>query len=453
MKKTGKYIFLILVLVLPVFSVFGGGQTSSESRPDSSGAAPAAKNPADITGEISFWTAWSGPAAAWIAEFNKVYPNIKVNAIQYANNPEGNLKVNATLMAGQEIDVLLSYNFANYNQRAASNLFYDLSAFAARDKVNFTEEWGLEYKTDGKIFGVPATGNTDKIFVNKKMFADAGIRIPETWTMDEYMAIAEKLSSGTGASRIYGSSDMHSGQLYWSRFARGVLGSNYYYNAEGLSNFDHPAFAQSLRIKYDMEEVKKIQFPYLEYKASGMQAPDAFITGRTAMTVCTGMISRWIKDTEKYPRDFEAAVLPMPLMSGTGKNYNDGIYYFSFLSISAKSKYPEAAWEFVKWMSTRGAVNFAEVGHVPMWKKSDKDAIVNIMFGPDAARVLDIDSFKKNFLNFEGSTYLDDIQVAYPAIEDAARTEMEYVMTGEKSVRDAMAAMKAAADKAIKAAK
>jgi multiple sugar transport system substrate-binding protein len=452
MQKIRNCLFAAAILALSGVSAFGGGgQASSGSQP--AAPSPASQNPADITGEISYWTAWAGPAAGWITEFNKIYPNIKVNAVQYANNPEGNLKVNATLMAGQEIDVLLSYTFANYNQRATSNLFYDLSAFAARDKIDFIAEWGLDYKINGKIYGLPGTGNTDKIFINKKMFADAGIKIPETWTMDEYIAIAEKLSSGSGSSRVYGTSDMHSGQLYWSRFARGVLGSNYYYNAEGLSNFDHPAFAQSLQLKHDMEEVKNIQFPYLEYKASGMQSPDAFITGRAAMTVSTGMIARWIKDTEKYPRNFEVAVLPMPLMSGTGKNYNDGIYYFSFLSISSKSKYPEAAWEFAKWMATKGAVNFAEAGHLPMWKQSDKDAIVDIMFGSDAAKVLDVASFRKHFLNFEGATYLDDIQVAYPALEDAARTEMEYAMTGEKSARDALAAMKAAGDRAIRAAK
>jgi ABC-type glycerol-3-phosphate transport system substrate-binding protein len=104
-------------------------------------------------------------------------------------------------------------------------------------------------------------------------------------------------------------------------------------------------------------------------------------------------------------------------------------------------------------MATKGAVNFAEVGHVPMWKQSDKDEIVNIMFGQDSAKVIDTASFKKNFLNFEGATYLDDIQIAYTAIEDAAKVEMEYAMTGEKSVKDAIDAMKAAADKAIRAAK
>ena len=449
--KKGKFIVLLFVLtVIASVNLFGGGRQGTSGTQTVS---PAAMNPADITGEISYWTAWSGPAAEWITEFNKDYPNIKVNSIQYSNNPEGNLKVNATLMAGQEIDVLLSYTFANYDQRASSNLFYDLSNLAERDNINFVSEWGLELKTNNKIFGVPTTGNSDKVFINKKAFADAGIRIPDNWTMDEYIAIAQRLTSGSGASKVYGSSDMHSGQLYWSRFARGVLGSNYYYNAQGLSNFDNPAFALSLQHKYDMEEVNMIQFPYLEYKASGMQSPDALMSGRAAMTVCTGMISRWIMDTEKYPRDFEVGVMPMPLLSGNGSNYNDGIYYFSFLSISDKSKYPDAAWEFIKWMATKGSMNFAEVGHLPMWKKADKDAIVDIMFGKDAAKVLDVASFKKHFLNYESPSYLDDNMTAYAAIEEAARTEMEYVMTGDKSVKEALDAMKTQADGAIRAAK
>ena len=451
MKKLGTIFLVFTFAALTSMSLFAGGGSQGSS--GTQAVVPAPKSPAEITGEISYWTAWSAQAAKWVTEFNKIYPNIKVNAIQYSNNPEGNLKVNASLMAGQEIDVLLSYNYFNFDQRATTNLFYDLTSFKERDKVDFIAEWGLERKTNGKIFGIPATGNSDKIFFNKKMFADAGIKIPETWTMDEYIAIAEKLTSGSGASKIYGTSDMHSGYLYWSRFARGVLGSNYFYNAQKASNFDNPAFAQSLQYKYDMEEVKKIQFPYLEYKASGMQNPDALMSGRIAMTVCTAYISRWLVDTEKYPRDFQVGILPMPLMSGSGQNYNDGIYYFSFLSASSRTKYPEAAWEFMKWMATKGSNNFAEAGHLPMWKQADKDAIVNIMFGKDAAKVIDVEAFKKHFLNFQGATYIDDIQIAYPAIEEIHRTEMEYVMTGEKTVKDALATMKVEADKVIREAK
>jgi multiple sugar transport system substrate-binding protein len=448
MKQFKTLVLCLALAGLAALPVFGGG------RQGASGPQGAA-NPGELRGEISYWTAWApnSGVASWIAEFTMIDPNVKVTPIQYPNSVEGNLKVNASLMAGQEIDVVLNYNLYNFLGRAQSGLFQDLSGFLREDNLNMADEWGLEYKTDGKIFGLPATGQTDKIYINKKKFAEAGIPVPETWTMEQYIEIARKLTRGSGTGKVYGTSDMQSGQMYWSRFARGVLGSNFYYNSEGLSNFDHPAFALSLQHKFDMEEKEKIQFPYLEYKSSGLSAWDTFMGGRVAMTVASVGIARYIKDTEKYPRDFEAGVLPMPLLSGNGKNYNDGIYVFSFLGISAKTKNPRAAWEFCKWMSTRGAEGFAEVGHVPLWKRTDKEKIISIMFGNNAAELIDINQVKNNLLNYNGATYLDDHQLAYTEIESAARTEMEYVMTGEKNVSAAISAMKAEADRAIRAAK
>lgn len=285
------------------------------------------------------------------------------------------------------------------------------------------------------------------------MVEEAGLTLPESWTLDEYIDFARKLTKGSGNDKVYGTSDMHSGHIYWGRFARGLLGSNYYYNAEGLSNFDNEAFAKSLQLKYDLEEVEKIQFPYLEYKSSGMQAPDAFMSGKCAMTVCTGMMARWIRDTEKYPRDFKVAVMPMPSLEDGADNYNDGIYYFSYLGIGAKSENPEASWIFAKWFATEGSKGLATVGHVPLWKNADKDAIIEVMFGENAEELIDVDSVKKHFLNFEGKTYLDDILVAYTEVENISREYMEYVMTGEMTVEDALKKMKEEADKAIKDAK
>lgn len=43
-----------------------------------------------------------------IAEFNQTYPNVKVELTSYNNNSDGNLAVDAALIAG-EIDVLASF--------------------------------------------------------------------------------------------------------------------------------------------------------------------------------------------------------------------------------------------------------------------------------------------------------------------------------------------------------
>ncbi|MBE0600604.1 MAG: extracellular solute-binding protein, partial [Firmicutes bacterium] len=313
-------------------------------------------DPTAVKGEISFWTAWTPDrgVANWIAEFNEISPNIIVTPVQYSNSVDGNLKLNASLLTS-DVDVALNYNYANTMQRVTSGLFRNLNDYTEADGTDFIAEWGLDTSFEGSHFILPVGGNTDKVFVNLDMVEAAGLTLPESWTLDEYIEFARKLTSGTGVDKVYGTSDMHAGQIYWGRMARGVLGNNYYYNAEGLSNFDNPMFEKALAFKYNMEEVEKIQYPYLEYKASGAQVPDVFVSGKVAMCVCTGMMARWLKDIELYPRDFKVAVMPMPSLEDGAANYNDGVYYFSFLGVGANSANPDAAYLFAKWFATEGS--------------------------------------------------------------------------------------------------
>src|SRR5690606_11826429 len=111
-------------------------------------------------------------------------------------------------------------------------------------------------------------------------------------------------------------------------------GSNFWYNKDGLSNFDNPAFKTALDFKVRLENDEKIQYPYTEYKATKAQAFDIFMQQKAAMTVSAVAMARFIKDTDKYPRDFVATVAPLPTMSKDQENnYNAGIYSFSYLAM------------------------------------------------------------------------------------------------------------------------
>ena len=415
------------------------------------GAASAAEvDPASVTGEITFWTAWTEDrgVANWIAEFNEIYPNITVTPVQYSNSTEGNLKLNASLLTS-DVDVVLNYNYSNTMQRVSSGLFMNLDSYTQADGTDYMAEWGLDTEYEGGHYVLPVGGNTDKVFVNLDMVEEAGLTLPETWTLEEYVDLARKLTKGEGADKVYGASDMHAGHIYWGRLARGVLGNNYYYNEEGLSNFDDPLFEEALAFKYNMEEVEKIQYPYLEYKTSGAQVPDTFVSGKVAMCVCTGMMARWLKDTELYPRDFKVGVMPMPSLVDGADNYNDGVYYFSFLGVNANSAYPEAAYLFAKWFATEGSKGLSDVGHVPLWKNADMGVVATSMFGDNADGLLDMDSIVKNFFNYDGLTYLDDNFTAYSDVENISREYFALAITGELTPAEAVAEMKEAADAAI----
>ena len=455
MKRFG----LILMLVALAGSLFAGcgGGTGSANKPSDSSPKNEgnAARPEDKQEEvtISWWGAWgedAGPADI-IKHFNEKYPNIHVRYVQFNNTDEGNVKIDTALLASEDIDVFFNYNVTRFDPRAKRNLLLDLTPYLERDQLNVEEELGagiLNY--DGKYYGLPVSSVSNAVFINKNMLDAANLPVPERWTIDEFKQYAAQLTRGEGADKVYGAADFHS-TYYWANPARGTLGSNAWYKEDGTSNFDHPAFAASLKFKYELENVEKIQYPYTEYKASKAQAFDIFMQQKAAMVVASNAMARFLRDTEKYPRDFIATAAPLPtLEKDQTDNFNLGLQYFGFLAINKNSKHKDESWTFMKWLATEGSVYLAEVGHIPTWKKTDKDEVVNIMLGEDADKVVDVEAFKRVVLNNDQPSYNDTELTAYAQLYKIMQDEAEKVMFDIQTVDEAIQVMKQESDEAIK---
>jgi len=462
MKRLGLLI-LSVALIGSLLAACGGsngsgngGNASGTAQPTSSSTngektAEPQDSPKEVT--ISWWGAWAedtGPAEI-IQRFNEKYPHIRVRYVQFQNTDEGNVKIDTSLLASQDIDVFFNYNVTRFDPRAKKNLLLDLTPYLERDQFNVEEELGTGILTyDGKYYGLPVSSVSNAVFINKKMLDEANLPVPEKWTLEEFKEYAAKLTRGEGANKVYGAADFHA-MYYWANPARGLLGSNAWYKEDGTSNFDHPAFKASLEFKHELENVLKIQYPYTEYKASKAQAFDIFMQQKAAMVVATNAMARFLRDTEKYPRDFIATVAPLPtLEKDQATNYNLGLQYFGFLAINKNSKHKDESWTFVKWLATEGSVYLAQVGHIPTWKKTDKDEVVKIMLGEDADQKVDVEAFKRVVLFNDHPSYNDTELTAYAQVYKIMQDEAEKAMFGIQSVDEAIQAMKQQSDEAIK---
>ncbi len=429
-------------------------QTQATSNAKDSGNAEKSQDTAKEE-TISWWGAWgedTGPADI-IKHFNEKYPNIHVHYVQFSNTDEGNVKIDTSLLASQDIDVFFNYNVTRFDPRAKKNLLLDLTPYLEKDQFNVEEELGkgiLNY--DGKYYGLPVSSVSNAVFINKKMLDAAKLPVPEKWSLDEFKQYAEKLTHGEGANKVYGSADFHS-MYYWANPARSLLGSNAWYKKDGTSNFDDPTYKTSLEFKYNMENVEKVQYPYTEYKASKAQGFDIFMQQKAAMVIASNAMARFLRDTEKYPRDFIATTAPMPtLEKDQASNYNLGLQYFGFLSITRNSQHKDASWTFMKWLASEGSVYLAEVGHIPTWKKTDKDEVVKIMLGEDADKKVDVETFKRVVLNNDQPSYNDTELTAYGQLYKIMQDEAEKVMFDVQSVDQALKEIKKQSDLAIQSA-
>lgn len=406
--------------------------------------------------EITWWAAWgedTGPGEM-IARFNELYPNINITYVKFSNSDDGNIKIDTSLLAGEDVHVFFNYGAKRLAPRAEKGLVQDLTKFIERDGFDVEQELGRgSYRLDGHYNALPVGSLSSLVYLNMDALEHAGLGIPDVnWTLADYAEYSRKMTSGAGTEKIYGSSDSNA-LYYWTQPVVGLLGSNAWYNTAGLSNFDHEAYKRALEFKYNLENIEKTQLPFTEIKASKIDYVSEFLNGKIGMIVQSNAIARTIKNPEANPGNFKITMAPLPaLEEGQSVNYNRGMYYFDYLAMGAnlREEEKEASWTFMKWLATEGSIGLAKVGHIPTWKKTDKDALVDIMLGENAEGLVDIDRFKAIVLDYDSPCFNDTVFTANGEVYTILQEEAEKALFDQISIDQALKNMKTRCDQAIR---
>nr|WP_255807498.1 extracellular solute-binding protein [Cohnella mopanensis] len=199
---------MVFVLLAGLISGCGGNNNNnsspsaspSETQAASESSAATESSSADVkpSGSITVLTQRTDIVdtlqGEFTAEFNKVYPDIKVKweAIQ---DYENNIKIR---MGTEDYgDVLLIPN--NVEAKDFPNFFEPLGDYE-KDKSVYTQ---IDVKrNEGKYYGIPMAINTLGILYNKKVFKDAGITdMPRTPA--DFLAAMHKIKDNTKAIPLY----------------------------------------------------------------------------------------------------------------------------------------------------------------------------------------------------------------------------------------------------------
>jgi len=371
--------------------------------------------PAFATAEpetITFWCAYKETYGMGdlIAAFEELHPEINVELMVANNSTDGNLAVDTALMAGGEIDVLLSYTTTRTEERASAGFLADLTDLIAAEGWDMKENWGSDVKftEDQRYYGIPVDGLAWYVAINMTEWENAGLgEIPTAWTWDEYLA-ASKAMTREG---MFGGSNTQETSNTMIYQVRQQLGADVLYNEEGYSALiDNPMFRKAFDRMYQAEVVDKIWFPLTEYRANGLQTQNTFLTEQVAMTVCCNMF-RFIANTEEYPIDFKVAFAPYPTEEAGQTNYMSGPTPYGFATIAADTEHFDAAWEFVKFFATEGNKYLLKSGHLATYAGTDIDGAIGYIFGSEekAAELIDIPTFKEVVFNYDGDSYVDTI--------------------------------------------
>jgi arabinogalactan oligomer/maltooligosaccharide transport system substrate-binding protein len=182
------------------------GDSGTPNEPAAQTSAPTA-NPADIKADLTWWDTSDatneGPAfKELITEFNKTYPNVKIN---YQSVPFGEAqnKFKTAAAANSGAPDILRAEVAWVSEFASLGYLYELDGTElTADASDFLPAPAGSTKYNGKTYGVPQVTDSLALMYNKKLLNDAGITAaPKTW--DELKTAAATIEEKTGKTGVY----------------------------------------------------------------------------------------------------------------------------------------------------------------------------------------------------------------------------------------------------------
>lgn len=453
MKK--RLIAPILALALVATLLVGCGSSAASTGGGSSvvPAASTAEPPAE-TVTIRFWGGIQpemGPDRV-VENFNAAFADkgIQVEYERYVNDDQGNLKLETSLLAGNEVDVFVSYGNERLQKRVEAGMALNLTELMERDGFDYPGLFGESVEgmyINGSPYSISTVLSKGSLLVNKDMFDAAGIELPTSWTFEEFREVCAQLTSGEGQDKVYGMfwNTQQNISEYWLCLAKQSLGGDAVYKDgnDSETNFDNPIVQASAQLVYDTMQDGSAP-THVDSVTQQLTMESMFLNGRAAMVVGNWII-RNVKDTTEYPHDFVTAYVPYPVVNESEANYLYGNLGDHVL-INPKSDNIDAAWEFLKWYSTEGMLPMASGGRIPLSTTISSDDI-SAEFFTGYEHLIDVDTAVQTlFSSADDKLATATVTTSLSEITAVLNEEVEAYFTGTKTLEVAFADAKQRAD-------
>lgn len=330
--KIKRFTALLISMVMMVSMIAGCGTVDNAITDPNTGtnaktdiAQPADSNePAKEPVTVSLYIQ-KNAVDAWGAKVKELFEaeneGIK---IEWNMLPEDNVqafqKMDMAVMSGDTTDIVLLQNPNYYSRYVSGNLLAplnDLAKEANYDIASVFGDYAKQYDGNGTYYWLPDSVTMNICFYNKKIFDDNEVSYPTgKWTWDEYIEIAKKLTNAPDG--VYGNYFQYDWEYY--NYLQANQKNTPAYKEDGTSNFDDPAWADSIKWLNDLSQTHKIMPTRAEWIAKKYQF-DSFMSGKFGMTIVGTWYLGLLQDSEKYPRDWEVGVCAPPVPAdGKGSN-------------------------------------------------------------------------------------------------------------------------------------
>lgn len=368
MKKLSK-IVLTVTMIASLATVMGCSKKEGTTNKSSSAVKytdiELGKTDTDLTATIKMLThrtdmlndEYSGKTfAAYLEEFNKLYPNITVEIEGITDYASVAL---LRLQGGDWGDIMM---IPALDKKDLGTYFLPFGTVEEMDsQIKFASQWAY----DGICYGVPTTGNAQGVLYNKKVFEKAGITsIPKTTA--EFISALEAIKEKTDAIPLYTNYAAGWTMGAWDAYLGGsATGSADYMNntliheKNPFRNYGDDTHAYAVyKVLYDATAKDLIEDDYTTTDWEGCKG--MINRGEIGTMVLGSWAFTQMQGAGPNPNDIGYMSFPITIngkqYASAGPDYNFGI------NANASDDNKKAAMIFVKWMTEKSGFAYNEGG-------------------------------------------------------------------------------------------
>lgn len=354
-----------------------------------------------IDGDLTFWTQDTEPWKTYfepaIEAFKEAYPDVNIQVEYFTEFQD---KANQAFAAGEEPDVMQTTNSISDWAKGGKIVAIPDNVMTQEELESTYYESALKNKMyDGKYYCIPSEINVESpsLYVNMDILAEEGIELPEGWienngpaTLDELIEFAKKLTQKDDSGMIIRSGLAYTYDQWEANFLSLILqyGGDYKDEANNKVHFvtDEAKKAAELLLKYTQGKDA--------VSDEGSTRYNSFVEGRAAM--CVG--APWYAGSFAIDiPDVNYQVFNMPAWVDGADPICIGSGGWGYV-VSEKCQNKEAAWAFVKFMTS--AEQTGDWAYTTGALPARNDALTDLTYDPNVGSVDKAISITKEILPY-----------------------------------------------------
>lgn len=387
-----------------------------------------------ITIRYAYWDKNQEPMVKTIVEeFNKENPDINVQ-LELTPYDQYFTKLDAAA-AGESLPDVFWMNGPNFVKYASNDLLEPIDSYIEEDELDispYPEGLLSLYEFEDKTYALPKDYDTIGLWYNKTLFDEAGVDYPdETWEWEDLVEAAKTLTNPE--EDTYGIAAFI--QDPQATYFNTILSSGGYIISDDKkeSGFDDPKTINGLQKYHDLIHEYNVSPTHAQMETT--DATSMFESGKVAMLFQASYMIPQFKENEYTLEHADVAVLPK-------MEKRSNVIHGLGNVISSNSENKEAAWKFVKFLSSEKVAHIqAESGIIPAYEGT-QDAWIegtsefNLQAFLDMAEVAEPYPVSKDTSKW-ATVIQDNIAKAWSgqiSIEEACEvihTEMEKILQNE----------------------